>query len=53
MKCKDCKNFKPSGRIEAGSEITPDLKAVKGKCSVNNKNCTANDDCGCDGFSKK
>ncbi|MEG6611590.1 hypothetical protein V6C42_01785 [Pseudoclostridium thermosuccinogenes] len=53
MQCKDCSKFKPLDRMEAGSEISPDLKAVKGKCTVSNKNCSSNDNCGCGSFSKK
>lgn len=51
MKCKDCSSFKP--QIEAGSEITPDVKEMNGKCAVNKNSCLASDECGCDRFSKK
>lgn len=53
MKCKDCTKFKPDSRMEAGRDITPDIRSMKGTCGVNDKTCNAIDRCGCGGFEKK
>ncbi|MCX8129926.1 MAG: hypothetical protein N3I35_07500 [Clostridia bacterium] len=53
MVCKDCKSFKPDKNFEAGRELSPEIKSIKGKCDVNNNECLAGDKCGCGGFAKK
>lgn len=53
MRCKDCSSFKKNGNIEAGSELVPNIKGGGGRCSVTDKNCAADDTCGCGGFKKK
>ncbi|HHV96508.1 MAG TPA: hypothetical protein GXX37_08580 [Clostridiaceae bacterium] len=53
MKCKDCINFKTSGRMEIGNELSPSINQMKGVCSVNNSNCKAQDECRCGAFSPK
>jgi len=53
MKCKDCDSFKPDINLEVGEEISPNVKAMKGKCNINDRNCTALDTCGCNGFAGK
>lgn len=53
MKCKDCGNFKTNGHMEAGAEISPNVRTMKGKCAINDKDCKASDNCGCGEFSTK
>lgn len=53
MRCKDCSSFRADTNMEAGTEISPNVKAMKGKCSINDKSCGAMDKCSCGGFTKR
>ena len=53
MKCRDCINFRQSNRMEAGREISPEVRTRRGICSVNNAKCRPEDECRSGGFSQK
>ncbi len=53
MRCNNCSNFERRVGVEAGNEIAPDIRAVRGSCSINNRDCMATDKCSCGGYARK
>ncbi len=55
MRCRDCMNFRceAGSNLECSKEISPGSGVTKGKCTLDNRSCNMDDNCGCGGFRKK
>ncbi|MCX7746955.1 MAG: hypothetical protein N2645_08715 [Clostridia bacterium] len=50
MKCRNCANFKPEIKMEAGEEFFPDLRPVRGKCNIGYRSSNEISQWGCEKF---